>query len=158
MCVSLAVNFSLRDVVERCDFINLKITGPQTLNICWRYVRVLSWWQSNKLISMWSKTLCASLCRDVLTWTMLSCCRNLISSSHYKKATEKYLSGHVYQSAEFRRHPIVVARGLVYAHGCALLVIFRVYDAKKNPSERTGYPENYWNPFFVSPKYGKRLG
>jgi hypothetical protein len=40
----------------------------------------------------------------------------------------------------------------------ALLVIFHVYDAKKNPGGRTGYPENYWNPFFVSPKCGKRLG
>jgi hypothetical protein len=48
--------------------------------------------------------------------------------------------------------------GLVYAPGCALLVNFRIHDAKKNPGVRTGYPENYWNPFFVSPKCGKRLG
>jgi hypothetical protein len=48
--------------------------------------------------------------------------------------------------------------GLVYAPGCALLVTFRVYDAKKNPGGRTRYPENYWNSFFVSPKCGKRLG
>jgi hypothetical protein len=48
--------------------------------------------------------------------------------------------------------------GQVYAPGCALLVIFRVYDAKKNPGGRTGYPENYWNSFFVSHKCGKRLG
>jgi hypothetical protein len=35
---------------------------------------------------------------------------------------------------------------------------FRTHDAKKNPGERTGYPENYWNHVFVSPKCGKRLG
>jgi hypothetical protein len=48
--------------------------------------------------------------------------------------------------------------GLVYAPGCALLVFFHVYDAKKNPGGRTGYPKNYWNPFFISPQCGKRLG
>jgi hypothetical protein len=51
-----------------------------------------------------------------------------------------------------------ILHGLVYAHKCALLVNFRVYDAKKNPSGRTGYPENYWNLVFVSPKCGKILG
>jgi hypothetical protein len=51
-----------------------------------------------------------------------------------------------------------VLYGLVYAHECALLVNFRIHDAKKNPSARTGYPENYWNPVFVSPKCDKRLG
>jgi hypothetical protein len=51
-----------------------------------------------------------------------------------------------------------VLHGLVYAPGCVLLVIFRIYDAKKNPGGCTGYLENYWNPFFVSPKCGKRLG
>jgi hypothetical protein len=54
--------------------------------------------------------------------------------------------------------PGFVMRGLVYAPGCVLLVTFRVYDAKKNPGGRIGYPENYWNSFFVSPKYGKILG
>jgi hypothetical protein len=49
-----------------------------------------------------------------------------------------------------------ILHGLVYAHECALLVNFRVYDAKKNLGGRTGYPENYWNPIFVSPKCGKR--
>jgi hypothetical protein len=48
--------------------------------------------------------------------------------------------------------------GPVYAHGCTLLVCIRVYDAKKNPSGRTGYPENHWDSFFVSPKCGKRMG
>jgi hypothetical protein len=48
--------------------------------------------------------------------------------------------------------------GLVYAHECALLVIFRIHDAKKNPGGRTGYLENSWNLVFVSPKCGKRLG
>jgi hypothetical protein len=48
--------------------------------------------------------------------------------------------------------------GLVYAHEYALLVNFCIHDAKKNPGGHTGYPENYWNPVFVSPKYGKRLG
>jgi hypothetical protein len=47
---------------------------------------------------------------------------------------------------------------LVYAPECALLVIFRVNDAKKNPGGRTGYPKNHWDLFVVSPKYGKRLG
>jgi hypothetical protein len=51
--------------------------------------------------------------------------------------------------------PGSVLCGLVYAPGCALLEIFRVYDAKKNPGGRTGYPKNYCNPFFVSPKRGK---
>jgi hypothetical protein len=54
--------------------------------------------------------------------------------------------------------PGSVLCGLVYAPRCALLKKFRVYDAKKNPGGRTEYPENYWNPFFVSPKCGKRLG
>jgi hypothetical protein len=45
--------------------------------------------------------------------------------------------------------------GPVYAHGCALLVRIHVYDAKKNPGGRTGYPENHWDSFFVSPKCGK---
>jgi hypothetical protein len=47
--------------------------------------------------------------------------------------------------------------GPVYAHGCALLVCIRVYDAKKNPGGRTGYPENHWDSFFVSSKCGKRI-
>jgi hypothetical protein len=48
--------------------------------------------------------------------------------------------------------------GPVYAHGCALLVCIRVYDAKKNPGGCTGYPENHRDSFFVSPKSGKRVG
>jgi hypothetical protein len=48
--------------------------------------------------------------------------------------------------------------GLVYAPGCALLETFCVYDAKKNHGGHTGYLENYWNPFFVTPKCGKRSG
>jgi hypothetical protein len=51
-----------------------------------------------------------------------------------------------------------VLHGLVYAHECTLLVNFRIHDAKKNPGGRTGYPKKYWNPVFVSPKCGKRLG
>jgi hypothetical protein len=51
-----------------------------------------------------------------------------------------------------------VLHGLVYAPECALLVIFHIYDAKKNPGGRTGYPENYWNLFFVSPKCSKGFG
>jgi hypothetical protein len=54
--------------------------------------------------------------------------------------------------------PGSVLRGLVYAHGCALLVRIRVYDAKKNPDGRTWYPENHWDSFFISPKCGKRMG
>jgi hypothetical protein len=51
-----------------------------------------------------------------------------------------------------------ILHGLVCAHECALLVNFCVYDAKKNPGGCTRYPENYWNPVFVSPKCGKRPG
>jgi hypothetical protein len=51
-----------------------------------------------------------------------------------------------------------VLHGLVYAHECALLVNFRTHNATKNPIGRTGYPEKYWNPVFVSPKCGERLG
>jgi hypothetical protein len=51
-----------------------------------------------------------------------------------------------------------ILHGLVYAPECALLVNFSMHDAKKNPGGRTGYPENYWNLVFVSPKCGKRLG
>jgi hypothetical protein len=29
---------------------------------------------------------------------------------------------------------------------------------EKNPGGRTGYLKKYWNPIFVSPKCGKRLG
>jgi hypothetical protein len=29
---------------------------------------------------------------------------------------------------------------------------------KENPGGCTGYPENHWDSFFVSPKYGKRMG
>jgi hypothetical protein len=28
----------------------------------------------------------------------------------------------------------------------------------ENPSGRTGYPENHWDSFFISPKCGKRMG
>jgi hypothetical protein len=51
-----------------------------------------------------------------------------------------------------------ILHGLVYAHGCALLVNFCIHDTKKNPSEHTRYPKKYWNPAFVIPKCGKRLG
>jgi hypothetical protein len=51
-----------------------------------------------------------------------------------------------------------VLHGLVYAHEYALLVNFCIHDAKKNPGERTRYPEKYWNPVFVSPKCSKTLG
>jgi hypothetical protein len=29
---------------------------------------------------------------------------------------------------------------------------------EENPGGRTGYPENYWDSFFVSPKCSKRMG
>jgi hypothetical protein len=54
--------------------------------------------------------------------------------------------------------PGSVLCGPIYAHGCALLVCIRVYDAKKNPSGRTGYPENHWDSFFISPRCDKRMG
>jgi hypothetical protein len=47
--------------------------------------------------------------------------------------------------------------GLVYAHGCALLVLIRVYNAKKNPGGHTGYPENHRDSSFVRTKCGKRM-
>jgi hypothetical protein len=53
--------------------------------------------------------------------------------------------------------PGSVLCGPVYAHGCALLICIRIYDAKKNPGGRTGYPENHCDSFFVSPKCGKRM-
>jgi hypothetical protein len=48
-----------------------------------------------------------------------------------------------------------VLHGLVYAHECALLVNFRIHDAKKNLGGHTEYPEKYWNPIFVSPNAAK---
>jgi hypothetical protein len=48
--------------------------------------------------------------------------------------------------------------GPVYTYGCTLLVCIYVYDVKKNPGGHTGYPENHWDSFFVSPKCGKRMG
>jgi hypothetical protein len=54
--------------------------------------------------------------------------------------------------------PGSVLCGPVYTHGCTLLVCIRVYDAKKNPGGRTGYHENHWDSFFLSPKCGKRVG
>jgi hypothetical protein len=50
-----------------------------------------------------------------------------------------------------------ILRGLVYAHGCTLLVRICVYDVKKNPGGCTGYTKNHWDSFFVSPKCGKRM-
>jgi hypothetical protein len=47
---------------------------------------------------------------------------------------------------------------VAWYNGCALLVCIRVYDAKKNPGGRIGYPENHWDSFFISPKCGKRIG
>jgi hypothetical protein len=35
-----------------------------------------------------------------------------------------------------------VLYGLVYAHECAMLVNFRIHDAKKKFGGHTGYPEN----------------
>jgi hypothetical protein len=29
---------------------------------------------------------------------------------------------------------------------------------EENPGGRTGYPENHWDLFFVSPKCGKKIG
>jgi hypothetical protein len=29
---------------------------------------------------------------------------------------------------------------------------------EENPGGRTGYPENHWDSFFISPKCGKRVG
>jgi hypothetical protein len=51
-----------------------------------------------------------------------------------------------------------ILHGLVNAHECALLVNFHIHDVKKNLAGRTGYPEKYRNPIFVSPKCGKKMG
>jgi hypothetical protein len=56
------------------------------------------------------------------------------------------------------KNPGSVLCGPIYTHRCALLVCIRVYDVKKNPGGRTGYRENHWDSFFVSPKCGKRMG
>jgi hypothetical protein len=54
--------------------------------------------------------------------------------------------------------PGSVLCGLVYAHGCALLVLIRVYDAKKILVDALGTLKNHWDSFFVRPKCGKRVG
>jgi hypothetical protein len=36
--------------------------------------------------------------------------------------------------------------------------IYPCLRCEKSPGGRTGYPENYWDSFFVSPKCGKRVG
>jgi hypothetical protein len=48
--------------------------------------------------------------------------------------------------------------GLVYAHGCALLVFICVYDAKKILVDALGTLRTTGIHFFVSPKCGKRMG
>jgi hypothetical protein len=54
--------------------------------------------------------------------------------------------------------PGSVLCGLVYAPGCALLVVFPCLRREENPDGCTRYPENHWNSFFVSPKCSKRMG
>jgi hypothetical protein len=36
--------------------------------------------------------------------------------------------------------------------------IYLCLRREENPGGRTGYPENHWDSFFVSPKCGKRVG
>jgi hypothetical protein len=47
--------------------------------------------------------------------------------------------------------------GPVYAHGCALLELIYVYDAKKILVDAPGTLKNHWDSFFVRPKCGKRI-
>jgi hypothetical protein len=54
--------------------------------------------------------------------------------------------------------PRSVLCGLVYAHGCALLEIIRVYDMKKILVDALGTLRTTGTHFFVSPKCGKRMG
>jgi hypothetical protein len=51
-----------------------------------------------------------------------------------------------------------VLHGLVYAHGCALLVNFCIYDMKKILVDALGILRNTGIHAFVSLKCGKRLG
>jgi hypothetical protein len=55
---------------------------------------------------------------------------------------DKKLECHDHKDHE-RKTSGSVLHGLVYTHECALLVNFRIHDAKKNPGGRTGYPEKY---------------
>jgi hypothetical protein len=55
------------------------------------------------------------------------------------------------------KSPGSVLCGLVYAHGCAPLVIIHVYDAKKILVDALGILRTT-GTFFVSPKCGKRMG
>jgi hypothetical protein len=36
--------------------------------------------------------------------------------------------------------------------------MYQCLRCEENPGGRTGYPENHWDSFFVSPKCGKRVG
>jgi uncharacterized protein YlaI len=51
-----------------------------------------------------------------------------------------------------------VLHGLVYAHDCALLVIYHIHDMKKIPMDTLGTLRNTGIHAFVSPKCSKRLG
>jgi hypothetical protein len=73
-------------------------------------------------------------------------------------ASSRQNSNAVIEICHEGKTPGSVLCGPVYAHGCTLLVCIRVYDMKKNPGGCTGYPENHWDSFFVSPKCGKRMG
>jgi hypothetical protein len=48
--------------------------------------------------------------------------------------------------------------GPVYAHGCVLLELIRVYDVKKILVDALGTLKNHCDSFFVRPKCGKRMG
>jgi hypothetical protein len=51
-----------------------------------------------------------------------------------------------------------VLHGLVYAHECAVLVIYHIQDTKKIPVNALGTLRNAGIYAFVSPKCGKKLG
>jgi hypothetical protein len=51
-----------------------------------------------------------------------------------------------------------VLHDLVYAHECALLVIYRIHDTKKISVDALGTLRNTGIHAFVSPKRGKKLG
>jgi hypothetical protein len=40
---------------------------------------------------------------------------------------------------------------------CGSAGMYPCLRREENPGGRTGYPENHWDSFFVSPKCGKRM-
>jgi hypothetical protein len=82
---------------------------------------------------------------------------NKAATYYPRVASSRQNSNAVIEIYHKGKTPGSILCGPVYAHGCALLVCIRVYDAKQNPGGCTGYPENHSDSFFVSPKCGQRM-